>query len=105
MSVARATIGPGDVDIWVFDWSSWLARKSEEQGTAVTIDSATWTASDGLAVLDSPPPSVFDSGRQARAWWDADGLALGASPRLTCRITTSAGHEREASVVFDVRAR
>ena len=105
MSTARATVGAGDVDIWVFDWTEWLSRKSEEQGTNVALATATWTASEGLDVLDSPPPSVFDSGRQARVWWDAGLLAPGVTAQLTCRVTTTAGHEREASVVFDVRAR
>lgn len=101
----RATIGPGDVDAWAFDWTAWLARKSEEQGVTVTIASALWTATGGLVVLGSPPPAIFDSGRQARAWWDAESMSDGDSAELTCRITTSAGHEREATVVLDVRDR
>jgi hypothetical protein len=103
--MTRSVIGAGDVDIWVFDWSDWLARKTEEQGMPVTIASATWTGSDGLIVRPSPPPAIFDSGRQARAWWDAGACVPGVTVRLACRVVTSAGHERTATVLLEVRSR
>lgn len=104
MSTARVRISPGDVDTWVFDWTDWLARKGEELGVTVTIASATWTATGGLVVLGAPgypDPSVFDSSRQTRAWWDAGGLDVAETAVLTCTVVTSAGHERRASVTFE----
>lgn len=104
MSTTRARISPGDVDIWVFDWTDWLARKTEEIGATVTIASAAWTATGGLVVLGAPSypdPSIFDGSRQTRAWWDASALEAADTAVLTCKVVTSAGHERSASVTFE----
>lgn len=102
---ARVKVSRGDVDTWTFDFSQWLAAKTEEMGASVTLVTATWSATDGLTVLgapDYPDPAIFDEGRQVRVWWDA-GELTGTQPVLTCAIVTSAGHERTASVAFDAR--
>ena len=53
----QAQIGAGDVDSWVNDWTAWLARKTVEESTPVTIESSSWAATGGLVVADSPVPA------------------------------------------------
>jgi len=99
---ARIKVGVGDVDHWSFDFTQWLALKSQELGVSVTIATATWTASGGVVILGAPgypDPVIFDANRQVRVWWDAATLtSLGAS--LTCTIVTTSGHERSATVTL-----
>lgn len=98
----QVQIGPGDIDTYTCDWTAWLARKTTEEGSAVTIASSEWTAEAPLVVAGSPAPSIFDSSRQTKCWWDASACAEHDVCTLTNTIVTSAGHERSMTIVMTV---
>jgi len=98
----QAQIGPLDIDSWVVDWTAWLARKTAEESTPVTIATSSWTATGGLVVLDDPPATVFDNDQQTKCWWDAGACAEHDVVTLVNSIITSAGHERSWTVVMTV---
>lgn len=105
-STQRIPIREGDVDTWDVDWADWLAAKTEEYGSEVTIATSVWTSSDPeiVAVLDDPPPALFGTDdTTARAWWEALGTATNEAT-VTNTITTSAGHVRSEAVVFVIVA-
>jgi hypothetical protein len=98
----QAQIGPGDIDVWVIDWTSWLTQKGVEEATTVTIASSTWTASTPLTVAALPAPSIFDSSRQTKCWWDATDCDENTVVSLTNSIVTSEGHERSMTIAMYV---
>ncbi len=105
MTTTRAQIGPGDVDVWSVDWTTWLTQKGVEEAATVTIASSTWTAEAPLVVAALPAPSIFDSSRQTKCWWDASACVVNDIVTLTNTIVTSEGHERTLTVVMSVVSR
>lgn len=83
-----------------FDWGSWLAENE-------TITAADWAiASEGEAVLgDVPPVDAGHSHTGAFATIWVDGGTQGATYRLSCSITTSAGRIDTRSVLLVIFAR
>jgi len=102
MTTTKTQIGAGDVDVWSVDWTAWLTQKGVEEATTVTVASSTWTAEAPLTVAVSPAPSIFDSSRQTKCWWDASACVVNDIVTLTNTIVTSEGHERSLTVVMTV---
>lgn len=101
MSCELVEVGAGDADRFYLDWTAWLAVKTDEYGSAVSIASATWAATGAASIA----ASTFAGSITEVAFEVASAAVEGERPTLACTVTTSAGHRRTATVGLVVVAR
>lgn len=84
---------PAAVLDYAVDWSAWLGDDS--------LVDATWSAPDGVTVLDDPAPAVV--GKVATVW--LSGGTPGQKYVVTCHVVSAAGRQDDRSFSLIVQDR